>query len=52
MVYKEELSIEVNELRDGIAQLRFENEVANERLAELGKQLRDLQSLPCLQKTT
>ena len=26
---KEKLLIEVNELRDGIAQLRFENEVAN-----------------------
>ena len=54
------LSIEVTELRDGIAQVRLENEklredsaareeVANERFAELERQLRELHSLPCSQ---
>ena len=56
----EKLSIEVTELRDGIAQVRLENEmlredsaareeVANERFAELERQLRELHSLPCSQ---
>ena len=56
----EKLSIEVTELRDGIVELRLENEmlredsaereeVANERFAELERQLRELHSLPCSQ---
>ena len=49
----EKLSIEDKVLRDNIAQLRLENEKlrenANERFADLERQLRELQSLPCSQ---
>ena len=45
--------IEDKVLLDNIAQLRLENEKlrenANERFAVLGRQLRELQSLPCSQ---
>ena len=40
----ERLSIEVTELRDSIAQLQAREETANERFAEIERQLRELQS--------